>query len=173
MGKIIRPGDLAPTNKPIIFISGTVRGSHGWLDDVEDVLGGRSNPLPVAINNFDDRVELHSRFKTKLAWGDHHIRQALKYGLVMFWFAKQTRRARSNQSIHYDHPYGANAMYELARCLEYRAHHPYTRIVVGCSDEYDRQNAVLERVELSKTRVKPVVGGLGDVLEETLRLVNQ
>jgi hypothetical protein len=159
---------------PLIFVSGTFRGAERWIDDTKDVLRSKWNPLPVAINDFDDRVKLHKGFKSKLAWGDHHLRQARECGgIVMFWFARQTGRVQANCGIHFDNPYGANALYDLATTLMYKEHHPEALVVAGCHERYNRKNAVRDRLELSRTGVELIVGDLSDTLLQVKEMVRR
>ena len=171
MGKIIGPSDRLREKEPLIFVSGTFRGAERWIDDTKDVLRSRWNPLPVAINDFDERVELHKDFKTKLGWGDYHLRQAQEHGVVMFWFARQTGRVQANCGIHFDNPYGANALYDLAQTLKHKEQHPEALVVVGCHERYNRKNAVRDRLELSRTGVELIVGDLGDTLGQVKEMV--
>ncbi len=174
MATIIGPDKVAPEGASVIFPCGTFRGSEPWRDEAAIVLGSRSVPGFVAINDFGSHVGLHKEFNTKYAWGDHHLRRALKGGVVMFWFGKQVARIQTNTSYLYDRPFGAGADFELGRCLMWRELHPLTtRLVIGCSPEYDRKKALIERVELSTEELVPIVGTIEDVLEATVALFKQ
>lgn len=175
MGQIIGPSDLLKPKQPLIFVSGTFRGAERWIEDATDAFSSKWNPLPVAINDFDERVDLHKSFKTKLAWGDYHLRQARECGVVMFWFAKQTGRAMSNgrSGIHFDNPYGGNALYDLGQTLMYKEFRPQTLVVVGYHEEYSRENALRDRLELSGTGVELIKGHLGDVLSQVKKMVRR
>ncbi len=176
MGQIIGPSDRLNESTPLIFVSGTFRGAERWIEEAKDALSSKWNPLPVAINNFDERVELCKGFKgKKIAWGDYHLRQARACGIVMFWFAKQTGRAMSNgrNAIHFDNPYGGNALYDLGQTLMYKELNPKTLVVVGCHEEYSRKNALRDRLELSRTGVKLVEGHLGDTLSQVKTMVRR
>lgn len=173
MGQIIGPSDRLKKKTPLIFVSGTFRGAERWIEDAKDVLSSRWNPLPVAINNFDERVKLHKGFPHKYAWGDYHLRQARQYGVVMFWFARQTGRVQANCGIHFDNPYGGNALYDLGQTLMYKEFHPQTLVVVGCHERYNRKNALRDRLELSRTGVELIVGDLGNTLSRVKEMVRR
>lgn len=172
MGQIIGPSDLLKPKQPLIFVSGTFRGAEPWVEDAQSVLECRWNVFPTAFNDFRETATLHKRFKKKIDWGDHHLRQALQYGVVMFWFAKQTARVMPNQNgLHFDRSYDGNAMYDLSRSLMFKEVNPETLIVVGCDNDFDRKVALKDRVRLSRTGVKVCVGQLADTLAEVKAMV--
>lgn len=173
MGEIIGPISRLKKKSSSIFVSGTFRGADRWIEETKDVLSSKWNPLPVVVNDFDERVKLHRGFKTKFEWGDYHLRQAREYGLVMFWFARQTGRVMSNGNHLFDNPYGGNAFYDLAQTLMYKEHHPEALVVVGCHERYNRKNALRDRLALSRTGVDLIVGDLGDTLVQVKEMVRR
>lgn len=174
MGKIISIGQKAAVGKPLIFISGPVRGADLWKEEFSRIMARRTKEHDVSYSDFSSKERVHGDFRSVLDWGFHHMDQALETGGVLFWFSKRTVRIPANDSRHHDHEYAGNDMFDLCACLDYgRAAKGKKKpiIVIGYDHEYHRKTSLVDRVGLRYPKAHLLEGTLRDTYNKMAELL--
>ncbi len=147
MGRIIGMSDVPRIGEQVIFLTGPNRGAPiSWRREAANRMI-RSTSAGIAFTDFSQK-SIHPEFKSHIEWGIYHRNWAMNTGLVMFWFPKQDARIPGPRMIDHDHTYGANAMYDLGRCIGECFHRPMTKICVGCEPAYAKKQMLSDRLRL-------------------------
>jgi hypothetical protein len=158
---------------PLVFITGPVRGaSNAWRERAARLIVSKRKNVSVAFTDFHSHEELPDGVLSPLDWGFHHLDIALTNGAVLIWFPTQNYRVQGKASHLHDHSYGWNAAVDFGMCLQYKRHHPEARIVVGYEKAYDRRVAVFDRVTLRAGSIPLIEGGIENVVDELLAIMN-
>lgn len=113
--------DLASTlDGPLVYLIGPIQGASNWQADAIEILGDLAPDLHVASarsSDFRGGPDKH------LVWEQTFLKRASKYGVILFWCARETRH-------QCDRSYAAQMRFELGE-LAVKSSAGLARLVVG------------------------------------------
>lgn len=125
---LISPPELASPESRLIFLAGPIQGADMWQARAADLILAAAPELTVASPRRAVIPEVVGIFEEQVDWETHHLRQAGRAGVVLFWLAREAEH-------RCDRAYAQTTRFELA---EWKLRHERdgARIAVGIEDGF-------------------------------------
>lgn len=128
-----RPPEILSTDSPSIFLAGPIQGAPNWQSDAE-VIFGELLKNDAAVHIFNPKADNLDHGKEKqIQWEKKYLRQARRYGAILFWFAAQDFSIK-------DYPegraYAQTSRIEFGRAIGWKDCDYLIRLGVGIDPQY-------------------------------------
>lgn len=138
---ILPPTIMDLQQKPLVFLAGPIRGSTNWQQEAIAYIHS-INPK-VWIANPRRPLDIDSDFtedmhREQIDWETHHLRHAGKWGVILFWLAKE--------SVHScDRAYAQTTRFELGEWKERHCRNN-VKLVVGIEKGFTNERYIKHRL---------------------------
>lgn len=150
----------------LIFLAGPIQGAPNWQNKAIDYFSKR---IDTIIANPRRAVEREGNFDTKkyneqVEWEGYHLNAAEKYGVIMFWLAKEEKHDCSRA-------YAQTTRFELAEHVAYTvAPFRKPKLAIGVEEGFSGAKYIRKRVPEMNNELK-IYSTLEETCDETIRLM--
>ncbi|MGV8087398.1 MAG: hypothetical protein ACP5N1_07235 [Candidatus Woesearchaeota archaeon] len=145
------------TSRPLIFLVGPIQGAHNWYDVATDYFIKKTSDTIIALSR--NKIQFTGKSNSQMSeeqidWKTYHLRHAGKFGVIMFWLAKE-----------YEHnPHRAYAQTTRFDLAEWKTRHEYehVKMVVGVEEGFSGAKYIRRRLSQDCPNIK-----ICSTLEET------
>lgn len=136
--QILYPPNIIEVKEPIIFLAGPIQGSSAWHEIAIAHLRLQVNSVCIACPKVQDFNDVHFDFAKQIDWETHYLRQAARYGVILFWLAKESTHLCQRA-------YAQTTRFELGEWLT-RASFDNTALVVGIEEGFSGAKYIRHRL---------------------------
>lgn len=155
---MLQPPDIVDAAGNIIFLAGPIQGAPDWQAEAIRIIHELDEGLVVA----SPRKEYPAGtfvYEKQVDWETHYLRQAAKFGTIMFWLAAQAEETPGRA-------YAQTSRFELGEWKnEYQ--HNGTRLVMGIEEGFGNARYIRRRLNQDCPDV-PVLDSLPDTCAKTV-----
>ncbi len=161
MGAVLLPPIIVPITGPLIFLAGPIQRVPDWQAEAIRWFADHAPGIAVAslrreylLGDFD--------YARQVDWETHHLRQAAKHGVILFWLAHELVPIPGRS-------YAQTTRFELA---EWKIRHERdgVHLVVGIEDGFSGARYIRHRFNQDCPRV-PMMSSLTAACEAALTIV--
>ncbi|MGV8087399.1 MAG: nucleoside 2-deoxyribosyltransferase domain-containing protein [Candidatus Woesearchaeota archaeon] len=146
---LIPPNYITLESKPLIFLAGPIQGTTDWQSIAVNYLIEKAPTVYVASPRRTIKFEGEfsaQMYAEQVDWETHHLRHAGKFGVILFWLAKESEH-NPNRA------YAQTTRFELA---EWKMKHEYenVKIVIGIEEGFSGAKYIRRRLSQDCPNIK-------------------
>ncbi|MDP3770107.1 MAG: nucleoside 2-deoxyribosyltransferase domain-containing protein [bacterium] len=145
---IIPPTIVKLHEQPLVFLAGPIKGAADWQQEAITYIQPLNPHLLIAnprrpLNIDGDFTE--EMYREQVDWETHHLRHAGKWGVVLFWLARE--------STHFcNRAYAQTTRFELGEWKE-RHCRDNVKLVVGIEKGFTNEDYIRRRLSQDCPRI--------------------
>jgi hypothetical protein len=164
---IIPPNYIDLKSEPLIFLAGPIKSAIDWQTKAMKYINNQEPSVYVASPrrkvNFekDFSAEMYSE---QVDWESHHLKHAGKYGVILFWLAKESEHNPQRA-------YAQTTRFELAE-WKTRSKYDKVKIALGIEKGFSGAKYIIRRFNQDCPEIK-IHETLKDTCDEAIRLLKK
>ena len=164
---ITSPNYIGLTTEPIIFLAGPIQSAKDWQSVAVAYISKKLFPTKYVASPRRN-IKFTGEFGTEMYneqvdWETYHLRHAGKFGVILFWLAKE--------SVHDPkRAYAQTTRFELAE-WKMRYEHDNIKLVIGIEEGFTGAKYIRRRLSQDCPNIK-ICSTLEETCDQALVLLN-